>query len=109
MVTMPPAELLIVRPLVAVPLMLPVSVRLEPLAPVPSMVQVWGAPSTIGALMVMLPALDWTAMPSDETEGAIVRVLMSGPPPPMATDVTPVGVEVNTSPPTVNGTSRVDA
>ena len=109
MVTMPPAALLIVTPLGAEPLILPARVSVEPLAPVPAIDQVCGAPSTTGAVMEILPALLCTAIPSVETAGAIVSVLMSGPPPPMETEVTPVGVEVNTRPPTVNGTSSVEA
>ena len=55
------------------PVMAPLTVRVEPLAPVPSALHVWGAPSTTGAEMVTAPALEATSMPTRDEPGAMVR------------------------------------
>ena len=85
----------------------PVSVSEEPLAPVPATFQVWLAPRTIGALMVIAPALASTVMPSAEEAGASVRAAASGPPGAITTLVTPVGFAVNWRLPTAKLPSSV--
>ena len=88
--------------------MAPETDRLEPLAPVPAMVQVWGAPRISGALMRIAPALSSIAIPSAELAGAMVKAeVSSGPPCAMVTLVMPLGVELNCMLPTVKLPSSV--
>ena len=89
------------------PVMPPVRVSEEPLAPVPATFQVWLAPRTIGALIVIAPALASIVMPSVEEAGASVRAAASGPPGATTTLVMPVGLEVNWRLPTVKLPSSV--
>ena len=77
------------------PVIAPLTVSAEPLAPVPSTLHVCALPSTTGALMVMAPAFAPTEMPFVAREGAIVRLLAVPPAPePMVTTLTPVGAPV---------------
>ena len=88
--------------------MAPETASEEPLAPVPAMDQVCGAPRTSGALMRIEPALSSMVMPWAELAGAMVRALVvSGPPWAMVTLVMPEGVEVKRRVPTVKSPSSV--
>ena len=89
------------------PVMPPVRVSVEPLAPVLATFQVWLAPRTSGALIVIAPALPSIVIPSAEEAGAIVRAAASGPPGATTTLVMPVGLEVNWRLPTVKLPSSV--
>ena len=90
-----PAPLLMASVASDAPVIAPLMVRAEPLAPVPSTLHVCAAPRTTGALMVTAPALAPTEMPADESEGVMVRLLAVPPTPEaMVTMLTPVGAPV---------------
>ena len=77
------------------PVMAPLTVSEEPLAPVPSALHVWGVPNKTGAEIVIFPALLATLSPSAEELGATVRIPGSSAgvsPAAMVTAVTPVGL-----------------
>ena len=77
------------------PVMAPLTVREEPLTPVPTTFHRWFAPRTTGALMVMAPASAATSMPSVAAVGVRVRIPGVSVPGAILTEVTPLGLAAN--------------